>query len=59
MDRILEGYITEIVFDATKYYSVVEMDFFKGPRGKFLKSLNMWIKMLLYEKWMLRMNADE
>ena len=56
---ILEGYITEFNVDTINSYSAVEREFFKGPQGKFLISLNLWIKMLLCEKGVLRMNSDK
>ena len=58
-DRILEEYITKFVVDTVKSYSDVEREFFKGPRGRFLLSLQLWIKMLRYEKGILKMNSDE
>jgi hypothetical protein len=58
LDSILGGYITEFVVDCTQSYSVAERDFFKGPRGRFLKSLGTWIKMLLREKQVLIMEYD-
>ena len=39
MDSILEGYITEFVVNTTKSYNEEEMEFFNGPRGRFLLSL--------------------
>ena len=41
IDKILEGYITEFAVDKVKYYNDVERDFFKGPRGIFLFSLQL------------------
>ena len=59
IDKILEGYITEFVVDTIKSYNDVERNFFKGPRGIFLLSLQLWIKMLICEKGILKMNSDE
>ena len=50
LDRIIGGFITEFVIDKTINYSEVERHFLKGLRGKFIKSLNTWIRMLLCEK---------
>ena len=59
LDNILEGYITEFVVDTIKYYSDVEREFFKGPRSRFLLSLQLWIKMIICENGILNMNSDE
>jgi hypothetical protein len=32
LDSIVGGYITEFVIDCTQSYSIVEREFFKGPR---------------------------
>ena len=49
--------MTEFVVDMLKAYSEVECYFFKGYRGKYLKSLSLSIKMLLCEKGKLRIDA--
>ena len=59
LDSILEGYIAKFVVDTVKSYSDVEREFFQGPRGRFLLSLQLWIKMLICEKGILKMNFDE
>ena len=59
LDIILEGYITEFVVNIVKSYSDAEREFFKGPRGRFLLSLQLSIKMLICEKGILNMNSDE
>ena len=58
MDSILEGYITKFAVDATKSYSEAEREFFNGPRGRFLLSLHLSIKMLVYEKGILKMHLE-
>lgn len=50
IDSILVSFITEFVIDTSVSYSEFERRFFKGLRGKYLKSSKTWIKMLLYEK---------
>lgn len=40
LDRIIGGFITEFMVDTTISYSEVEQRFLKGPRGKYIKSLN-------------------
>jgi hypothetical protein len=54
----IRGYITEFVVDYTHSYSVVERDLFKGPRGRFMKSLGTWINMLLCDKCVMTMESD-
>ena len=56
--RILEGFVIEFVVDQVKSYSEDERHFFKGPRGKFLKSLSLWIKMLLCDHGILMLRSD-
>lgn len=38
--------MTKFMVDTSVSYNEVEGCFFKGPRGKDWKSLNIWIKML-------------
>ena len=60
IDKILEGYIIEFAIDIVKSYNnELERELFKGPRGRFLLSLQLWIKMLIYKKGILKMNFDE
>ena len=56
--RILEGFVTEFVIDQVKSYSEVERHFFRGPRGKFLISLSLWIKMPLCDHGILMLRSD-
>ena len=56
---ILEGYITEFMVDIGKSYNNAEREFFSGPRGRFLLSLQLSIKMIIYEKDILKMNSTE
>ena len=56
IDSILEGYVTEFVVEVINSYSEVERDFLQGPRGRYLMSVNLWIKMVLYEKDILQLN---
>jgi hypothetical protein len=53
-DSTIGGYIKEFVVDIVESYSQAERYLFKGPRGKFLHFLKMRIKMLLYEKNILK-----
>ena len=59
LENILEGYITEFLVDIVKSYSDAERELFKGPRGRFLLSLQLWIKMLICEKGILKMEYEE
>ena len=56
LDRIIGGFITEFVVDTLISYNEAERCFLKGPRGKYVKYLNTWVKMLLCEKWIMRIN---
>ncbi len=55
LDHIIGGFITEFAVDTSISYSEVEQHFLKGPRGKYVKSLNTWIKMLLCEKRVMQL----
>ena len=56
IDSILEGYVTEFIVEVITLYSEAERHFFKGPRGRYLISINLWIKILLYERGILQLN---
>ena len=56
IDSILEGYVTEFAVEAITSYSEVERHFFEGPWGRYLMSINLWIKILLYEKGILQLS---
>ena len=53
VDNILKGYITEFVVEVITSYSEAEINFFQGPRRRYLLSISTWIKMLVYEKGIL------
>ena len=55
LDRIIGGFITKFKVDTTVNYSEAERCFLKGPRGKYIKSLNTWIKILLCEKRVMKL----
>ena len=59
LDSILEGYIIEFAVDTNKYFSEEERDFFSGPRGILLLSLQLLIKKLVYEKGILKMDQEQ
>ena len=56
---VLEGFVTEFAVDQRKKFSETERYFFKGYHGKYLKSLNLSIKMLLHEKGVMDMVSDQ
>ena len=56
---VLEGFVIEFVVDQTKSFSEAERYFFKGYHGKYLKYLNLSIKMLLHEKGIMDLVSDE
>ena len=56
--RTLEAYVTEFAIDTQTSFSEAERRFFKGPRGKYLNSLSLRIKMLLAEQGILLMQSD-
>jgi hypothetical protein len=58
LDSVLGGYITEFSIECTQSYSVVEREFFKGPCGRYLKSLSTWVKMLLCDKGVMKLESD-
>ena len=49
----LEAFVTEFSINTSTSFSEAERQFFKGPRGKFLNSLSLRIKILLAEKGIL------
>ena len=58
-DRILEGYITEIENDTIRSYNETLRQFFQGLRGHYLNSLKLWIKILVCENDILRMEESD
>ena len=56
--RTLEAFVTEFAIDTHTSFSEAEQQFFKGPRGKYLNSFNLKIKMLLAEKGILLIESD-
>ena len=56
IDSILEGYVTEFIIEAITSYSDPKRHFSQGPRGRYLMSINLWIKMILYEKGILQLS---
>jgi len=50
IDFTLGIFVTKFSIDRNISYNEVERRLFKGPRGKYLKSLKTWIKLFLCEK---------
>ena len=50
--------MTEFAIDPSTSFSEAERQFFKGPRGKFLHSFSLTIKMILVEKGILLIESD-
>jgi hypothetical protein len=58
LDSIVAGFITEFSLDTAKSYSAAEQEFLRGPRGKYIRSLYNSIRILLYNKGVMKMEAD-
>jgi hypothetical protein len=58
LDSIVTGFITEFAVDTTKSYSATEQEFLRGPHGRYIRSLYTSIKILLYNKGVMTMEAD-
>ena len=58
LDNIVAGFITEFAVDTAKSYNVVEKEFLKGPRGRYIRFLYTSIKILLYNKGVMTMASD-
>ena len=56
--RTLEAFVIEFAIDTSTSFSEAERQFFKGPRGNFLNSLSLQIKILLAEKGILWFESD-
>jgi hypothetical protein len=58
LESITAGFIIEFVVDTTKSYTIVEEDFLKGPRGRYIKSLYTSINILLHDKGVMIMESE-
>ena len=58
LDSILTVYIIEFSIDYMKSYSATERELFQGPRAKYLRKLNVWIKIALRDRGTLPMKND-
>ena len=57
VDSILEGYIIEIAVDTITSYSEMKREFFQETRVCYMKYLKLWIKILVCEKGILKMES--
>ena len=57
VDSILQGYITEFVVDTITSYSEAKINFFQGPRRRYLLNISTWIKLLSYEKGLFHLDS--
>jgi hypothetical protein len=58
MDIVLGGYITKFSIVCTHSYIVNKIKLFKVQHGRYLKLLSTWIKMLLCDKGVLKLEYD-
>lgn len=58
LNNVFKGFMTEFTVDTLKAYSEAERIFFKGYHSKYLNSLNLWIKMLLCENRVLKLESQ-
>jgi len=58
LDNIIAGFITKFAVHTAKSYTVVEKDFLKGPRGRYIRSLYMSVNILLHDKGMMTMELN-
>ena len=57
LQSLLECFLTEFTMDMLIAYSKEESLLFQGYHGKYLNSLNLWIKMPLCKQGVLRLHA--
>lgn len=55
---IVEGYIMEFVVEGLMSFNKAERMFSRGPCGRYINFVPMWIKMLLCEKGVMSMEND-
>ena len=55
VDSILQGCITYFVVDTITSYSEAKIKIFQGPRRRYLLPVSTWIKMIIYEKGIIRL----
>jgi hypothetical protein len=58
LDSVVAGFITEFAVDIMNSYSTKEHEFLRGPQGRYIQSLYISIKILLYNKGVMTMESD-
>jgi hypothetical protein len=59
VNKTLEGYIIEFSTENNQSFSWEEVDFKKYARGRMLREIPMWIKVVMREEGMLAMSSTE
>lgn len=57
-ESVLEGNIVEFAMAATMLYTTTKRKFLKEPRGKFIRSIPLGAKMLLYDHNVMPLESD-
>ena len=57
VDNIMQGYISKFAIDTITSYSEAKLDFFQGPRRRYLFNISTWINLLAYEKGILHLDS--
>jgi hypothetical protein len=57
LDSIIARFIIEFVVDTVKSYTIVNKEFLKGPRVRYIISLYTSINILLYDKGVMTMES--
>jgi hypothetical protein len=57
LDSVLGDYITKFAIECTQSYNDVEREFFKVMCERYLKSPSTWVKMLLCDKRVMKMES--
>jgi hypothetical protein len=58
LDIIVAEVFIEFAVDTTKSYNAVVQELLKGPQSRYIRSLNTSIKMLLYNKFVMKMASN-
>jgi len=58
LDNIISRFIIEFSVDTTNSYTVVEHEYLKGTRERYIRSLYTSIKILLHDKGVMTMESD-
>jgi hypothetical protein len=58
LDSIVVGFITEFAVNTSKSYKAAEQEFLRGPRGRYIRSLYISNKILLYNKGVMTIYSN-